>query len=72
MVEWNDPTYGVKMAGKYNLPMPPKCKGKVKYDKKGAQTVKNDRMRMEHTELRIYHCPLCNGWHVTKDLQNNI
>jgi hypothetical protein len=42
-----------------------RCRGKRKYDKKGAVTVKNDRMRRAHTPLRVYNCPDCHGWHVT-------
>ena len=63
-----EPTLGVKMRARENLPSPPKCRGKVKYDKKGAQTVKNDRFRRDHVELRVYHCPHCDGWHVTKNI----
>lgn len=42
-----------------------KCNGKVIYDKRGAQTAKNARRRDAHALLRIYHCPWCNGWHLT-------
>lgn len=41
---------------------------KQKYTKVEAQTVVNARMSARHNRpehLRIYHCPLCNGWHVT-------
>lgn len=44
---------------------------KVKYDKKGAQTALNSITRQKHKrwrkkkEVRYYHCPLCNGWHLT-------
>lgn len=38
--------------------------GKVCYDKKGAQTAANARMREAHEPLRIYPCP-CGSWHLT-------
>lgn len=41
------------------------CNGKVKYDKRGAQTASNHRFNVAHTKLRIYHCEWCNGWHLT-------
>lgn len=41
------------------------CRGKTKFDKKTATTSKNSRMKEDHVALRIYHCPLCNGWHLT-------
>lgn len=39
--------------------------GKPIYDKKGAQTAKNRRMKTGHVKLRIYECSLCTGWHLT-------
>lgn len=39
--------------------------GKVMFDKKGAQTAANERLRKDHEELRIYPCPTCNHWHLT-------
>lgn len=41
------------------------CNGKNRYDKRGAQTVRNQRRRDGHVKLRIYYCPDCGGWHVT-------
>ena len=41
------------------------CNGKNMYDKRGAETVRNERMRESHTPLRIYHCDDCGHWHVT-------
>lgn len=42
------------------------CLSKNKYTKKDALTAKNKR---EHEvgkdNLRVYHCPLCNHWHMT-------
>lgn len=47
---------------------------KIKYDKKGAETTLNkllnsgrkhrQRNKQRH-EQRIYHCPLCNAYHLT-------
>ena len=39
--------------------------GKVKFDKRGAQTARNKRFEEAHIKLRIYHCPECNWWHLT-------
>lgn len=44
------------------------CDGKACYDKRGAQTVKNIREKEDGIDLRIYQCPLCNMWHLTKIL----
>ena len=42
--------------------------GKPIYDKKGAQSAINLRMKRDHTKLRMYHCDKCNGWHLTKQM----
>lgn len=42
--------------------------GKVMYDKKGAVTAKNFRLKKDHVKLRVYNCPVCNHWHLTKNL----
>ena len=41
------------------------CNGKVCYDKKGAQTARNNQYRKHHIELQIYSCMYCNQWHLT-------
>lgn len=38
--------------------------GKVKYDKKGAITLKNLTMELHHIPMREYQCPDCNSWHL--------
>ena len=43
---------------------------KKAYTKKDAQTALNARLRGRYRHnkpdhLRIYHCPDCNGWHLT-------
>ena len=43
---------------------------KKQYDKKGAQTALNNILRYlkrfsRRKEIRYYHCPLCNTWHLT-------
>ncbi len=47
----------------------PRCQGggKVVFDKRTAQSKKNflEKLGRERS-LRIYHCPACNGWHITK------
>ena len=42
--------------------------GKPCYDKKGAITAKNARMKNDHMKLREYHCDDCNCWHLSKSL----
>lgn len=53
-----------KTAGKSRL-----SRGKVRYpDQKEAQlalAVIKGRANPKHTENRAYHCPICNGWHLT-------
>lgn len=41
--------------------------GKVQFDKKTAQTKKNYLLKIgTERYLRIYNCPICNAWHLTK------
>lgn len=42
------------------------AQGKNIYDKRGAETVRNDRWKRDRVKLRIYFCSDCKGWHVTK------
>ena len=42
--------------------------GKVMYDKRGAVTAANHRYSESHQKLRIYPCPQCGSWHLTKIL----
>lgn len=52
-----------------------KCYGKNVYTKKEAQTKMNslqhdkrkrvNRRKAKRVPVRIYHCPTCNGWHLT-------
>lgn len=53
-----------KTAGKCRL-----SRGKVRYpDRREAQlalAVIKGRANPKHTESRAYHCPICNGWHLT-------
>jgi hypothetical protein len=43
------------------------CRGKQCYDKRGAESARNRRLRGRNAPdyLRIYHCPRCNCWHLT-------
>ena len=59
-----------KHSGRIDNRTPMKyCNGKPCYDKKGSISAKNKRYKMDHTELRIYHCPICNHWHITSQLR---
>lgn len=46
------------------------CRGKVRYDKKGAVTAANRRWTESRKKLRIYPCPICGGWHLTKQIRD--
>lgn len=50
------------------LPRIPYCSrsGKPCYDKRAATTAANLRYKEAHIRLRIYPCPDCNWWHLTK------
>jgi len=52
----NEPTYAAPVE---------RCRGKVIFDKRGAETAKNARMDKGAGNLRSYHCEVCNGWHLT-------
>lgn len=41
------------------------CGGKKIYNKRGAQTTRNDQQRRGNAILRIYPCPKGNHWHLT-------
>lgn len=56
-----------KGSGGRERPQFQKCRGKTCYPrKKIALTVKNTRYKQDHEELRIYDCPHCRMWHLTK------
>ncbi len=38
---------------------------KISYDKRGALSAKN---HIKKADLRIYDCPFCHHWHLTKQL----
>ena len=42
--------------------------GKVCFDKKTAQTKKNFLEKLARERLRVYSCPSCNCFHLTKKL----
>lgn len=43
-----------------------KCRtGKKQYDKKSAQTLKNESRKYHHIEMGIYQCNSCDWWHLT-------
>lgn len=43
--------------------------GKVMFDKKGAITASNARWKEDRVKLRIYPCPECRHWHMTKQVR---
>lgn len=43
--------------------------GKCCFDKRGAITASNARFEEDHTRLRVYPCPECGHWHLTKQLK---
>lgn len=46
--------------------------GKRIFDKKGAVSMRNIMLRDHGVAMREYHCPACNGWHMsTKDRERN-
>lgn len=56
------------------------CNGKKCFDKKGAESARNKRLKPKRHErrhgtpdkLRIYECPDCGRWHLTsKDEYEN-
>jgi len=42
-----------------------KCRGKNCYEKKSALSALHFREKAGVKHLRIYHCTLCNMWHLT-------
>ena len=45
-----------------------KCFNKKCYNKNGAQQMVNLKKKRQGVKLRIYHCELCNFWHLSKSL----
>lgn len=43
----------------------PCCNGKTCYDKKSAKTARNYCLKKGRINIRIYHCYVCNKWHLT-------
>lgn len=46
------------------------CDGKNKYSKNQAESMKTTLGRSRGKDLRIYECPKCFGYHLTKDKSN--
>ena len=45
---------------------------KVAYpSKREAQTAANLRFKQDHVKLRLYECPDCKAWHLTKILETD-
>lgn len=41
-----------------------RCEQKGQYSKKDAQTIVN-HLKKQGRQIRKYHCPFCNLWHIT-------
>lgn len=41
------------------------CWEKKKHSKKDAQTLANKAKNERGQRIRIYHCPICDYWHLT-------
>jgi hypothetical protein len=44
----------------------PQCNGKNRYTRHGAEQAKVRVGIRRGKDMRIYECPLCRGWHLTK------
>lgn len=58
-------------------PYPRHCwrTGKIAYDKKGAITASHSPVTMrklDHKNIRYYHCNFCNAWHLTTQSKRKI
>jgi hypothetical protein len=42
------------------------CRRKVRYATEREADDAAYRARMEGTQLAVYQCPWCNGWHLTR------
>ncbi len=48
----------------------PRCRGKVAYPTERAALKSAQRCNTARgTELRVYECPICECWHLTKQIQ---
>lgn len=45
------------------------CNGKPCYEKRSAVTAKNRRWKLDHVDLRVYHCNDCNNHHLTSQIK---
>lgn len=44
---------------------PPRCRGKVIYDERGANAKANAIWNSGRGAMRVYRCPLCEGFHLS-------
>ena len=42
-------------------------KGKKKFDKKSAISLKNLTMKLHHIKMTIYECEICKSWHLSNN-----
>lgn len=59
----------IRYLSKHRLPEPrpprPRCQGKAIYDEQGARAVAKIVWNAGRGEMRLYACPLCQGYHLT-------
>ena len=59
----------MKYLSKHRLPVPhpprPRCNGKLIYDEVGARIAAKRVWETGRGSMRVYHCPLCSGHHLT-------
>lgn len=44
----------------------PQCHGKNRYTRNEAERKKANLGRVRGKDMRVYQCPDCRGWHLTK------
>jgi len=48
------------------------CLKKRKYSFERAERVRRKVMKERGVKLRVYHCPVCDSYHVTKQVEENM
>jgi len=53
-------------------PEQPECNGKNRYTKKEAHRAKRFVGVKRGKDVRVYQCPECYGWHITKNIAKKL